>query len=70
MRPMATVLVRICALARLRESKHTDTDNAEDDHDTRLPGSPVLLALDELVDDLVAGDERLDGGHCVESGDC
>lgn len=42
----------------------TNTDDAEDDHGADVPGGPVL-ALGELVNSL-AGDEGLDGGHCVE----
>jgi hypothetical protein len=38
-------------------------DNAENDDDTRLLLGPVL-ALDQLADDSVAGDEGVDGGHC------
>lgn len=40
----------------------TDADNAENGHDTRLPGSPVL-SLDQLTDDRLASHEGVDGGH-------
>lgn len=50
-------------------NRHTNTDDAEDDHDTRFLRGPVFLTLDQLVDDIVAGDEGLDGSHCVVSGD-
>ena len=43
--------------------QHTDTNDAEDDHNTGLPGSPVL-PLDQLASDKVTGDESVDGGHC------
>lgn len=42
---------------------HTNTDDAEDDHDTGLTGGPALAALGDLVDG-VADDEGVDGGHC------
>jgi hypothetical protein len=47
---------------------HTDEDDAEDDHDTRLPSSPVL-ALGKLVHNRIAGDEGVDGNHFDWSGD-
>lgn len=43
-----------------------EEDNDEDDDDTGLALCPVLLALGELVESvLAAGEEGLaDGGHC------
>jgi hypothetical protein len=56
----------------VKEESHqangNNTDDTEDDNNTSLLSSPVL-ALGELVDDLVAGHERLDSGHYVGSGE-
>lgn len=43
-----------------------EEDDDKDDDDTGLALGPVLLALHELVDSiLAAGDEgHVDGGHC------
>jgi hypothetical protein len=63
------VIVLACVTKWLcSKVRRTNTDDTENDNNTSLLRSPVL-ALGELVDDLVAGHERLDSGHYVGSGE-
>lgn len=63
------VIVLVCVTKWLcSKVRRTNTDDTENDNNTSLLSSPVL-ALGELVDDLVAGHERLDSGHYVGSGE-
>jgi hypothetical protein len=41
-------------------------DNTEDDDDTGLTGSPVLLAIGQLVESVLAASHEghVEGGHC------
>lgn len=43
--------------------KHTEEDDAEDDNDTGLLGSPVLT-LGQLASDLTGDESGVDGSHC------
>lgn len=44
-------------------------DNDENNNDTNFTLGPVLLALDELVESILApgnNEVHVDGGHCVD----